>query len=133
MSSWSNKHDKRPMSPHLQIYDLPLAAKLSILHRATGAILFVGLILIVSVLYISSSNIGSWHSLHSFLSSWIGKTILFSFTFALYYHLCNGIRHLLWDIGKGLSLKQTELSNKLVLGASTLFTLLTWLIPEFTA
>ncbi len=123
--SWD---DKRPMSPHLQIYDLPLTAKLSILHRATGAILFIGLILMVWVLAVAANGAESWESMHEFLSSWFGKGILFGFTFSLYYHLSNGIRHLLWDIDTGLTLESTKKSNLIVLTTTILLTLLTWLI-----
>ncbi len=123
--SWD---DKRPMSPHLQIYDLPLTAKLSILHRATGAILFIGLILMIWVLAVAANGPESWKGMHTFLSSWLGKGILFGFTFSLYYHLSNGIRHLLWDIDTGLTLEDTKKSNLIVLATSTLLTLLTWFI-----
>ncbi len=123
--SWD---EKRPMSPHLQVYDLPLTAKLSILHRVTGAVLFAGLILMVWVLAAAAGGADSWQSMHGFLSSWIGKLILLGFTFSLYYHFCNGIRHLLWDIGKGFELKDAERNGKIVIGASVALTLLTWLI-----
>ena len=123
--SWN---DKRPMSPHLQIYDLPLTAKLSILHRGTGAVLFIGLILMVWVFTVAANGEASWQGMHSFLSSWFGKLVLFGFTFSLYFHLCNGIRHLLWDIDKGLALVDANKSNLIVLGASAVLTVLTWLI-----
>ena len=123
--SWN---DKRPMSPHLQIYDLPLTAKLSILHRGTGAVLFIGLILMVWVFAVAANGEASWQGMHSFLSSWFGKLVLFGFTFSLYFHLCNGIRHLLWDIDKGLALVDANKSNLIVLGASAVLTVLTWLI-----
>lgn len=123
--SWD---DKRPMSPHLQIYKLPLTAKLSILHRGTGAALFAGLILMVLVLVSAAGGADSWQSMQGFLSSWFGKLVLFGFTFALYYHLCNGIRHLAWDMGKGFDLKDAALSGKIVIGASVALTILTWLL-----
>jgi succinate dehydrogenase / fumarate reductase cytochrome b subunit len=123
--SWD---DKRPMSPHLQVYKLPLTAKLSILHRGTGAALFMGLILMVWVLVAGASGTASWQTMHSFLSSWFGKLVLFGFTFSLYYHFCNGIRHLFWDIGKGLDLNDARTSGKIVIIASIILTLLTWLI-----
>jgi len=123
--SWD---DERPMSPHLQVYKLPLTANLSILHRGTGTVLFVGLILMVWVLAAGAAGSESWQSMHGFLSSWFGKLVLFGFTFSLYYHLCNGIRHLFWDIGKGLDLEDARKSGKLVIVASAILTLMTWLI-----
>ena len=100
--SWD---DKRPMSPHIQIYKMPITAKLSILHRGTGVALFMGLLLMVWVLTAAAGGVDSWQTMHSFLSSWFGKFVLFGFSFSVYYHLCNGIRHLMWDMGKGLSLE----------------------------
>ena len=123
--SWN---DKRPMSPHLQVYDLPLTAKLSILHRGTGFVLFVGLILMVLVLAAAAGGPDSWKSMHGFLSSWFGKLVLFGFTFSLYYHFCNGIRHLFWDIGKGFDLQDAEKAGKVVIIASVVLTILTWLV-----
>jgi len=120
--------DKRPMSPHLQVYDLPITAKLSILHRGTGAVLFIGLILMVWVLAAAAGGPESWQGMHGILSSWFGKLVLFGFTFSLYYHFCNGIRHLFWDIGKGLALKDAEKSGIVVLAATVFLTLFTWLI-----
>ncbi len=125
--SWN---DKRPMSPHLQIYDLPLAAKLSIFHRMTGAVLFMGLILITIMLIILANQTEYWPSIQLFLSSWLAKFIFIGFTFSLYYHLSNGIRHLFWDIGKGFSLEDTKRSNRIVIVSSSLLTLFTWLVPQ---
>ncbi|MCK5812898.1 MAG: succinate dehydrogenase, cytochrome b556 subunit [Cocleimonas sp.] len=123
--SWD---DKRPMSPHLQIYKMPITAKLSVLHRGTGAGLFIGLLLMVWVLMAAAGGIDSWQIMHDFLSSWLGKLMLFGFTFSLYYHLCNGIRHLIWDVGKGLSLEEVHFSAGVVLISSVVLTLLTWII-----
>jgi len=107
---------------------MPITAKLSVLHRGTGAVLFLGLILMIWVLTSAAGGIDSWQTMHSFLSSWFGKLILFGFTFSLYYHLCNGIRHLMWDVGKGLSLEEVHFSARIVLIASIILTLLTWAI-----
>lgn len=122
--SWE---DNRPMSPHLQVYDLPLTAKLSILHRATGAALYIGLILMVWVLAAAAGGAESWQNMHGLLSSWFGKLVLTGFTFSLYYHLCNGIRHLFWDIGKGFELIEAKKASIIVITASVVLTLLTWL------
>ena len=120
--------DKRPMSPHLQVYKLPFTAKLSILHRATGAALFAGLLLIVLALISAVLGERSWEIMHGFLASWFGKIILFGFTLSLYYHLCNGIRHLFWDIGKGFEMEQANKSGVAVIVVSIVLTLMTWFI-----
>ena len=121
-------NDPRPMSPHLQIYKLPFTAKLSILHRGTGAVLYAGLILMVLVLLSISGGAESWASMQSFLSSFIGKFILFGFTFCIYYHMCNGIRHLFSDAGMGLEIEDAKKSGIVVIAASVFLTLLTWII-----
>lgn len=123
--SWD---DKRPLSPHLQIYKLPFTAKLSILHRGTGGALFFGLILMVAVLLSASMGGKMWQLMQSFLSSWFGYLVLLGFTFSLYYHLCNGIRHLFWDIGKGLELKQANKSGIAVVAVSIALTIISWLV-----
>ena len=123
--SWN---DNRPMSPHLQVYKLPLTAKLSILHRGTGAVLFLGVLLLVLVVAAAASGPQSWASMHAFLSSWFGKLILLGFTFSLFYHLCNGIRHLFWEFGKGFELKDAETAGKVVILASVVLTGLIWLV-----
>jgi len=119
---------KRPISPHIQIYRMPITAILSILHRGTGAVLFIGLVLMIAVLVSLSNGADSWQTMHHFLSSGLGKVILFSFSFALYYHCCNGIRHLFWDIGKGLSLPSVHRSAWLVVASAVILTFSTWII-----
>ncbi len=123
--SWD---DKRPMSPHLQIYDLPLTAKLSVLHRGTGVVLFLGLIIMVWVLSAAASGAESWQSMHGILSNGFVQLVLFGFTFSLYYHLCNGIKHLLWDIGKGFDDHQNIKKSIAIVAAAATLTLLTWLV-----
>lgn len=121
-------NDKRPMSPHLQIYDLPLTARLSVLHRGTGAVLMAGLFLVVITLAVAAGGESSWEAWRGFLFSWFGKLVLFGFTASLYYHFCNGIRHMWWDLGNGLELADTEKSQKIVLGAAAALTIITWLL-----
>lgn len=121
-------NDKRPMSPHLQIYDLPVTAKLSVLHRGTGAALMAGLFLVVISLAVAAGGESAWDSMRGFLFSWFGKLVLFGFTAALYYHFCNGIRHMWWDLGNGLELSDADKSGKLVLGGTAALTIITWLL-----
>ena len=130
MPARNELQDNRPLSPHLQIYDLPLTAKLSILHRITGVILFLGMILTVWVLVVATRGADNWHNLHAFLSSGWGKTLLFGFIFALFYHLCCGIRHLVWDLGIGFSSGITHKSNLIILLSSITLSLLTWLFAN---
>lgn len=121
-------NDKRPMSPHLQIYDLPMTAKLSVLHRGTGAALMAGMLLLVITLAVAASGKDSWDAYQGLLFGWLGQLVLLGFTFALYYHFCNGIRHMWWDLGRGLDLSDTAKSGKVVLGVSVAMTVVTWLL-----
>jgi len=91
----------RPLSPHLQVYNLPITARLSVLHRGTGMILVFGTILLVAWLGVIASGSQNYLFINGILASWMGKVVLIGFSFSLIYHLCNGVRHLFWDIGKG--------------------------------
>ena len=88
---------QRPLSPHLQIYKPQLTSILSILHRATGIALSMGSIILV--FWVIALTLGdTTYTLYlKVINNWFGKLILFGFTFALFYHLSNGIRHLFWD------------------------------------
>lgn len=122
-------NDERPMSPHLQVYDLPLTANLSILHRGTGAVLLFGLILLVVVLLTLISGEESWAVLHNLLQSWFGLIVLWGFIFSLYYHMCNGIRHLFWDSGHYMEKSSLKKTGFMVIFGSILLTVFTCSIP----
>ncbi len=84
----------RPLSPHLQIYRWQLTSVLSILHRAAGVALTAGAILLVWWLVAAASGPDAYESVADFLGSWLGLLLLFGWSLSLFYHLCNGIRHL---------------------------------------
>jgi succinate dehydrogenase / fumarate reductase cytochrome b subunit len=119
--------DPRPLSPHLQIYRWQLTSVLSILHRMTGVALAVGAILFVSWLGATSDGPESYAKFQGFMGSWIGLLLLFGWTVALFYHLCNGIRHLVWDTGHGLDLKSVYASGWAVLAATAVLTIIAWI------
>src|SRR5712664_3614319 len=109
---------QRPLSPHLQVYRWQLTSVMSILHRATGIALSLGAILLVWWLGAASDGPEPYAAVQRFLGSWIGLLLLFGWSLALYYHLCNGIRHLVWDTGYALDLRSTYLGGWLVLGGT---------------
>ena len=114
----------RPLSPHLQVYRLPNTAKLSILHRITGAGMTVGALLIVWRLVAGAVSPEASATADAWITSWIGNLVLLGSLWALMFHACNGIRHLVWDAGRGFDLEVTEKANYVVLGASVVLTLL---------
>ena len=121
-------NDKRPMSPHLQIYKLPLTAMMSVLHRGTGVALSVGSLFLIWVLAAAASGPESFATVQAIMSSWFGYLVLFGFTATLYYHLCTGIRHMIWDLGMGLELESNEKSAKALVAAAVILTVLTWIV-----
>jgi len=119
---------QRPTSPHLQIYKWGAHMALSIFHRATGVALGAGTLLLVWWLVALASGPDAYAQFRVCMASVAGKIILFGFTYALMLHLCNGIRHLFWDMGRGFELETTAKSNILVILGSILLTLLAWAV-----
>jgi succinate dehydrogenase / fumarate reductase, cytochrome b subunit len=118
--------DPRPLSPHLQIYRWQLTSVLSILHRLTGIALALGAILLVTWFGAAADGPAPFSKFQGFLGSWIGLLLLFGWSVALFYHLCNGIRHLMWDAGYGLELKSVYASGWAVLAATAALTIIAW-------
>lgn len=121
-------NDKRPMSPHLQVYKLPLTALMSIMHRGTGIINSVGALFLVVVLAKAAGGEEAFSGASNLLSSWFGYLVLFGFSFALYFHFCTGIRHLLSDTGIGIDLEAAKKSAPIALIAAAVLTVLTWIV-----
>ena len=122
---------QRPLSPHLQIYKPQLTSILSILHRATGVALSIGSVILVSWVVALSLGEIAYSSYSMIINNWFGKLVLFGFTFGLFYHLSNGIRHLFWDAGYGYDLKVAYTSGTLVIISSLTLTIVTWFIVLF--
>lgn len=91
----------RPLSPHATIYRWPLNAIMSILHRITGAGLMVGAILSVWWLLAAATSEEYFNLVNSLLTTVLGDLVFIGSLAALWYHCCNGVRHLIWDTGKG--------------------------------
>jgi len=118
----------QPLSPHLQIYRPQITSVLSILHRLTGVALGVGALLLAWWVIAAAAGAQPFAGAQAFLASWLGRLILLGFSFALFYHLLNGIRHLFWDMGKGFEIGTTRASGWAVVVLSLGFTLLAWLL-----
>jgi succinate dehydrogenase cytochrome b subunit len=118
---------ERPLSPHLQIYKLPFAALMSFSHRLTGLALAVGTIFLVWWLLAAAGGDADFAAPSWFFGSWLGVIFLFGWCFAFFYHLCNGIRHLVWDAGYGFDIPVFHRSGQIVLAASVALTLLAFI------
>lgn len=116
----------RPLSPHLQIYRLPLPAILSITHRMTGVILSTGTILLAAWMIALAQGPQSFALAMMIVSHPLGQLVLFGYSAALCYHLCNGIRHLNWDRGRGLEIESVYRSGKITIAAAIILTALLW-------
>ena len=119
---------ERPLSPHLQVYRPQITSILSIFHRLTGIVLGVGTLLLAWWLIAAALGPGAYADAEWFISSWVGRLVLLGFTFSLFYHLCDGIRHLGWDIGWGFDLPVLHVTGWLVLLAAMGLTLLAWIL-----
>lgn len=117
---------EHPVSPHLQIYRLPLAALLSISHRITGVLLTAAAVVLAFLIAAAAYAPGLWQIAMAGLQHPLGQILLVAWTFALAFHLCTGIRHLIWDTCTGLSMPAVQASNWLVLAGSTALTVAVW-------
>ena len=123
----------RPLSPHLQIYRLPLPAILSITHRMTGVILSTGTLLLAAWMVALAQGPESFAMAMMLVSHPLGQLVLFGYSAALFYHMCNGIRHLNWDRGAGLEIESVYQSGKLVIAGAIILTAALWAVVYFAA
>ncbi len=126
-TSSPKKAAPRPLSPHLQVYKPQITSVMSIAHRLTGFALSVGTLLFVAWLWSAAYNEDYYLFWQKLASQWWAHLLLAGWTFAIYYHLCNGIRHLFWDMGRGFDLKNVTRSGLLVVLVAITATLMTWL------
>jgi succinate dehydrogenase / fumarate reductase cytochrome b subunit len=117
-----------PLSPHIGIYKPQITSVLSILHRITGVSLFLGLIgllwcFVIFVYYGSTSS----NPLLMLLSSCIGKILFSVWSYSLFFHLCTGIRHILWDAGVGFEVKAVSMTGWVAIVASIALTAISWI------
>ena len=124
---------ERPLSPFMfpVWYRFQITSALSILHRLTGIGLAVGSVLLAWWLISVAAGGELFEATHRFLVSPIGMVLLFLWSVAFFYHLCNGIRHLAWDAGYGFEIRSATRSGYAVLAITTLLTVLAWLYVFF--
>jgi len=119
---------KNPLSPHLQIYRWQISSLVSITHRITGILNFLGLIFIC--IWIISAGISEnlYENFSFFLKSFLGKFILIGFTWSISFHLLSGIRHLFSDLGYGYEIKTANISGVVAIVGSLILTIIFWII-----
>lgn len=118
--------EKRPLSPHLQVYKIQITSLLSIMHRGTGIVLYGGSVLWVLWFLALAAGPQSYYRMQDFLLAPFGLIILIGWSFSFFYHLCNGIRHLLWDLGFGYDLPTVRFTGWTVIVTSFFLTTLAW-------
>ena len=126
MATMTKATSPRPLSPHLQIYKPQMTSALSIFHRLSGFALSIGLLPFTCWLYNAAYNPAGLEDFYAITSSVPGMIILFGWSLAFYYHLANGIRHLIWDSGRMLEIEDAKRGGLLVLGITLGLTIVTW-------
>lgn len=117
----------RPLSPHLEIYKPQITMIMSILHRITGVALYFGFALIAFWLFAAATSNEMLQFVNALFAHWLGQIVLFGFTWAMFHHMFGGIRHFIWDMGKGFSQKARFGMAWFSLFAALILTVLTWL------
>jgi succinate dehydrogenase / fumarate reductase cytochrome b subunit len=124
----SGPQRSRPTSPHLQVYRLTLTMTMSIVHRITGGALYFGMLLLAWWLIAAAAGPNAYANFEWFMSSLIGRIILFGYTWALLHHTLGGIRHLIWDTLHGFEPADREMLTLATLVGSVSLTLVVWVI-----
>ena len=119
---------QRPLSPHLQIYSPLINMMMSITHRITGGALYFGTILLAWWLLAAATSAEHFAFVSGLLTSWFGQLVLFGFTWAMVVHLLGGIRHLIWDTGRGFDLPTVDLLSWGTLIGSVVITIALWAV-----
>ncbi|MCX7302843.1 MAG: succinate dehydrogenase, cytochrome b556 subunit [Hyphomicrobiales bacterium] len=122
----------RPLSPHLTVYRWPVTMTMSILHRVTGGALYFGTLLVAWWLIAAATSESYFDFVSAILGSWIGRLVLFGYTWALMHHMIGGLRHLIWDTGAGLEKHTASRVAWANIALSVVLTILVW-IAGYTA
>ena len=119
---------ERPLSPHLQIYRWTWTMTMSIFHRVTGVANYLGTILVAVWLLAMATSPRAYELVQSFFGSIIGRLILFGYTWSLMHHMLGGVRHLVWDFGRGLEPGTRMNMARFTLIGSVTLTLIIWIV-----
>jgi len=117
-----------PLSPHLQIWKWHITMLVSILHRATGVFLSFGALCLSYWLLCVAAGPDAYANISRYTNAWFGRLMLILFVFSFFFHLCNGIRHLFWDVGMGFEKESADRTAYTVILASVILTFFSCLI-----
>jgi succinate dehydrogenase / fumarate reductase, cytochrome b subunit len=118
----------RPLSPHLQIYRWSWTMAMSIAHRVTGSALYAGTVLIAAWLVAAASGPGAYETAQAIAGSFLGRLVLFGYSFALLHHMVGGLRHFVWDMGYGYDPETRMNMAKYSVFVSAGLTILLWIV-----
>jgi succinate dehydrogenase / fumarate reductase, cytochrome b subunit len=119
---------ERPLSPHLSIYKPLINMVMSILHRLTGAALYFGTLLLAAWLIATAMGEVQFSYVNALFAHPLGQLVLFGYTWALAHHMLGGIRHLIWDTGRGLQVWQVNILSWLTIVCSIGLTVAIWAV-----
>ncbi len=119
---------EQPLSPHLQIYRQSISMVMSIVHRLTGTALYAGTLLMTWWLIAIAGGPQSYADFQGFIGSFFGRIVLFGFTWALVHHMLGGVRHFIWDTGRGFELATVDRMSRATLIGSIALTFVLWFI-----
>ena len=121
----------RPLSPHLQVYRLTLTMVMSGAHRITGIFLYFGAVVLAWWLIAAASGPNAYAGVQWFMGTWIGRLFLLGYTWTLIHHTLGGVRHLIWDTGRGFGPSEREWLAVATLFGSITLTILVWVAGYF--
>ena len=122
---------ERPLSPHLTIYRPMLSMMMSIVHRITGIALYAGTLVLVWWLLAVASGPSAYAAFQSAAASFIGRIVLFGYTWALIHHMLGGMRYLIWDTGQGFGALEREWLLRANLAGSIALTIILWMVGGY--
>lgn len=119
---------EKPLSPHIQIYRWEITMLISILHRACGIAMAVGTALVVWMLLALATGEAAYSLFQNFITSPIGTLLLLGWTVAIFFHMANGVRHLVWDSGHGYQITTARRTGMAVFAYAAIMTLIVWFV-----
>ena len=122
----------RPLSPHLTIWRWHITMASSIAHRATGVALYVGALILAGWALSLAAGPAAYGDYMALLGSWLGKLVLFGLTVSIFYHLANGVRHIVFDAGKGFELKWADFGAAFAFAFAIVISVLVWVFAAMT-